>query len=57
MDRRRLMALTDSDMKARLREQGCDVRASSFDICGRFLASKIETWGRVIRANGMMADG
>jgi hypothetical protein len=51
------MALTDSDTKARLKELACDVRAPSFDICGRFLASKTETWRRVIHAHGMMADG
>lgn len=57
MDRRRLMALTDSDVKARVEERGRNVLASSPGDCSRFLASKIDQWVRVIRADGVMADG
>ncbi len=49
-------ALTDSDVKARIEEQGCDVQASSPEVCGRFLGNEIEKWGRVIRANSITAD-
>ena len=49
-------AVTDPDVKARIEEQGCDVQASSPEVCGRFLAAEIEKWGRVIRANNITAD-
>lgn len=49
-------ALNDSDVKAKIEEQGCDVQASSPEVCGRFLASEIEKWGRVIRDNNITAD-
>ena len=49
-------AVTDPQVKARIEEQGCDVQASSPEVCGRFLASEIEKWGRVIRANNITAD-
>lgn len=49
-------ALNDPDVKAKIEEQGCDVQASSPEVCGRFLASEIEKWGRVIRANNITAD-
>lgn len=49
-------ALTDPDVKARIEEQGCDVQASSPEVCGRLMAAEIDKWGRVIRANGITAD-
>ncbi|MEO3472764.1 tripartite tricarboxylate transporter substrate-binding protein [Roseomonas sp. CAU 1739] len=49
-------AVTDPDVKAKIEEQGCDVQASSREVCGRFLAAEIEKWGRVIRANHITAD-
>jgi tripartite-type tricarboxylate transporter receptor subunit TctC len=49
-------ALSDPEVKAKIEEQGCDVQASSPEVCGRFLASEIEKWGRVIRANNITAD-
>lgn len=49
-------ALNDPDVKAKIEEQGCDVQASSPEVCGRFLASEIEKWGRVIRDNNITAD-
>ncbi|MBR0682851.1 tripartite tricarboxylate transporter substrate binding protein [Roseomonas eburnea] len=49
-------AVSYPDVKARIEEQGCDVQASSPEICGRFLSAEIEKWGRVIRANGITAD-
>ncbi|NMJ43942.1 tripartite tricarboxylate transporter substrate binding protein [Roseomonas sp. JC162] len=49
-------AVLDPDVKAKIEEQGCDVRASSSEVCGRFLAAEIDKWGRVIRTNGITAD-
>lgn len=49
-------ALNDPDVKAKIEEQGCDVQASSPEVCRRFLASEIEKWGRVIRDNNITAD-
>ena len=49
-------AVLDPDVKAKIEEQGCDVQASSPEVCGRFLAAEIDKWGRVIRTNGITAD-
>jgi tripartite-type tricarboxylate transporter receptor subunit TctC len=49
-------AVLDPDVKAKIEEQGCDVQASSPEVCARFLAAEIDKWGRVIRANGITAD-
>ena len=49
-------ALNDPDVKAKIEEQGCDVQASSPEVCRRFLASEIEKWGRVIRDNNITAE-
>lgn len=49
-------AVLDLDVKAKIEEQGCDVQASSPEVCGRFLAAEIDKWGRVIRTNGITAD-
>jgi tripartite-type tricarboxylate transporter receptor subunit TctC len=49
-------AITDPNVKAKIEEQGCDVQASSPEVCGRFLAAEIEKWARVIRANNITAD-
>ncbi|WP_188970859.1 hypothetical protein [Neoroseomonas lacus] len=57
MDRRRLMALTGSDVKARFADQGSDGLASSPEICSCFLGSEVDQGARVIRAKGITADG
>jgi len=49
-------ALADSDVKARIEEQGCDVVASGPEECGRFFQAEVEKWGRVIRENNITAD-
>ncbi len=49
-------ALADTDVRARIEEQGCDVRATGPEECGRFLGREIERWGKVIRDNQISAD-
>ena len=49
-------ALADPVVKAKIEEQGADVVASSPAECGRFLASEIERWGKVIRDNHITAE-
>jgi tripartite-type tricarboxylate transporter receptor subunit TctC len=49
-------ALADREVRAKIEEQGADVVASSPEECGRFLASEIEKWGKVIRDNDIRAD-
>ncbi|MBL6456996.1 tripartite tricarboxylate transporter substrate binding protein [Belnapia sp. T6] len=49
-------ALAEPDVRAKIEEQGCDVRASGPEECGRFLAAEIERWGKVIRDNNIRAD-
>ncbi len=49
-------ALADGEVRAKIEEQGADVVASSPEACGRFLASEIEKWGKVIRDNDIRAD-
>ena len=51
-----VQALADGDVRSRIEEQGCDVRATGPDECGRFLGQEIERWGRVIRDNKISAD-
>jgi tripartite-type tricarboxylate transporter receptor subunit TctC len=49
-------AVSESDVKGRIEEQGCDVIASSPEECRRFVAAEIERWGQVIRQNDIRAD-
>jgi tripartite-type tricarboxylate transporter receptor subunit TctC len=49
-------AITDPEVKARIEEQGADVRASSQEECRRFVANEIERWAQVIRQNDIRAD-
>jgi tripartite-type tricarboxylate transporter receptor subunit TctC len=49
-------ALADPVVKAKIEEQGADVVASNAADCGRFLASEIERWGKVIRDNHITAE-
>ncbi|RYI86432.1 MAG: tripartite tricarboxylate transporter substrate binding protein [Acetobacteraceae bacterium] len=49
-------ALSDPDVRARIEEQGCDVKATGPEECGTFLAAEIERWGKVIRDNNIRAD-
>lgn len=48
--------LADSDVRAKIEEQGADVVASSPEECGQFLQVEIDRWGKVIRDNGIRAD-
>jgi len=48
--------LAEPEVKARIEEQGCDVVAANPEVTGRFLASEIERWGRVIREADIRAD-
>ena len=48
--------LNEPEVKNRIEDQGCDVVASSAEVCRRFLAAEIEKWGQVIRANDIRAD-
>ncbi|SDB74995.1 Bug family tripartite tricarboxylate transporter substrate binding protein [Belnapia rosea] len=49
-------ALAEPDVRSRIEEQGCDVRATGPEECSRFLANEIERWGKVIRDNNIRAD-
>ena len=49
-------ALADTEVKARIEEQGCDVVASDPQQCARFLRAEIDKWGRVIRDNSISVD-
>ncbi|MDB5374370.1 MAG: Tripartite-type tricarboxylate transporter, receptor component TctC [Belnapia sp.] len=49
-------ALSDPEVRNRIEEQGCDVKATGPEECGRFLASEIERWGKVIRDNNIRTD-
>ena len=49
-------AVTDPEVKARIEEQGCDIRASSPEEARSFVANEIERWGQVIRQNDIRAD-
>ena len=49
-------ALSDPDVRARIEEQGCDVKATGPEECTRFLAGEIDRWGKVIRDNHIKAD-
>ena len=48
--------LNEPEVKARIEEQGCDIRASDPETCRRFVAAEIERWGAVIRQNDIRAD-
>ena len=48
--------LADPEVRARIEEQGADVRATGPAECRDFLAAEIDRWGRVIRDNGIRAD-
>ncbi|MDI3307466.1 MAG: tripartite tricarboxylate transporter substrate-binding protein [Acetobacteraceae bacterium] len=49
-------ALADAEVRSKIEEQGADVVASSPEECGRFLASEISKWGKVIRDNNIQVD-
>jgi tripartite-type tricarboxylate transporter receptor subunit TctC len=49
-------ALSDPEVRARIEEQGCDVKATGPQECGQFLASEIDRWGKVIRDNNIRTD-
>jgi tripartite-type tricarboxylate transporter receptor subunit TctC len=49
-------ALADPVVRAKIEEQGADVVASNPAECGRFLASEIERWGKVIHDNHITAE-
>ncbi|MFC7693349.1 tripartite tricarboxylate transporter substrate-binding protein [Paeniroseomonas aquatica] len=49
-------ALSDPEVRARIEEQGCDVKATGPEECSRFLAAEIDRWGKVIRDNNIRAD-
>lgn len=49
-------ALNDPEVKPKIEEQGCDIRASSPEECRRFVAAEIERWGQVIRQNDIRSD-
>jgi tripartite-type tricarboxylate transporter receptor subunit TctC len=49
--------LGDPGVRARIEERGADVVASPAEECAAFLADEIERWGRVIRDNGIRAEG
>lgn len=49
-------ALNEPEVKAKIEEQGCDIRASSPEECRSFVAAEIERWGQVIRQNDIRAD-
>jgi tripartite-type tricarboxylate transporter receptor subunit TctC len=48
--------VNEPEVKAKIEEQGCDIRASSQEEARRFVANEIERWGKVIRDNGIHAD-
>jgi tripartite-type tricarboxylate transporter receptor subunit TctC len=50
-------ALGEPAVRSRIEERGADVAASSAEECAAFLADEIERWGRVIRDNGIRAEG
>jgi tripartite-type tricarboxylate transporter receptor subunit TctC len=52
-----VQVLNEPALKNRIEEQGCDVVASTAEQYGQFLAGEIAKWGRVIRANGITAEG
>jgi tripartite-type tricarboxylate transporter receptor subunit TctC len=47
----------DAGVRARIEERGADVVGSPAEECAAFLAGEIERWGRVIRDNGIRAEG
>jgi tripartite-type tricarboxylate transporter receptor subunit TctC len=49
-------AVGETEVKARIEEQGCDVVASSPEAARQFVAAEIERWGQVIRQNDIRAD-
>jgi len=49
-------AVRDPEVKSKIEEQGCDIKASSQEEARRFVANEIERWGQVIRDNGIRAD-
>ena len=49
-------AVSDPEVKAKIEEQGADVRASSSAEARGFIANEIERWGQVIRQNDIRAD-
>jgi tripartite-type tricarboxylate transporter receptor subunit TctC len=49
-------AVNEPEVKAKIEEQGCDIRASSPEEARRFVANEIERWGQVIRQNDIRAD-
>ena len=49
-------AVGDPEVKSKIEEQGCDIKASSQEEARRFIANEIERWGQVIRDNGIRAD-
>lgn len=49
-------ALADPEVRNRIEEQGCDVKATGPEECSRFLAGEIERWGKVIRDNNIRSD-
>ena len=49
-------AVNETEVKARVEEQGCDVIAATAEESRRFIAAEIEKWGQVIRQNDIRAD-
>jgi tripartite-type tricarboxylate transporter receptor subunit TctC len=49
-------AVNEPEVKSKIEEQGCDIKASSQEEARRFIANEIERWGKVIRDNGIRAD-
>jgi tripartite-type tricarboxylate transporter receptor subunit TctC len=49
--------LADPDVRFRIEDRGADVVASSAEECAAFLTQEIERWARVIRDNGIQAEG
>jgi tripartite-type tricarboxylate transporter receptor subunit TctC len=52
-----VQVLNEPAVKTRIEQQGCDIVAGTPEQYRQFLAGEIEKWGRVIRANGITADG
>lgn len=48
--------LAEPEVKARIEEQGCDIVASTPEVCGAFMQAEVSKWGRVITENNIRAD-
>ncbi len=49
-------ALANTEVRARIEEQGADVVANGPDQCRTFLANEVEKWGKVILENNITLD-